>query len=79
MKINAREIKKREYEIHLTETDLKSIISEHLQKSSGELAPGAIRGKDTVQIPMQPALKIYFGNDGYRSFNASVKWYEAID
>ncbi len=79
MKINAKEIKKREYEIHLTETDLKNIISEHLQRASGELAPGAIRDQSTVQIPMQPALKIYFGNDGYRSFNATVKWYESID
>ena len=79
MKVNAKEIKRRDYEIHLTETELKNIISEYLQKSSGELTPGAIRNKLTVQIPMQPALKIYFSNDAYHSFNATVKWYEAID
>ena len=79
MKVNAKEIKRRDYEVRLTETELKNIVSEHLQKTPLVLLQGAIKGKSTVQAPMQPALKIYFTNDGYHSFYATVKWHEAID
>ena len=79
MKVQAKEIKRRDYEIRLTHTELMNIISEYLQNKPLELTPGAIKDKHTVQVPMQPALKITFTNDLYHNFQAIARWNEAIN
>ena len=78
MKVQGKEIKRREYEVHITNIELKNIISEYIQKTALELNPGQIRNKYSVQAPMQPALKIYFDTDAYYGTRARVKWKEDI-
>ncbi len=79
MKVNAKETKRRDYEVVITNTELKNIVAEYIQKTVLELTPGSIKDKHTVKAPMQPALQIYFSTDSYHNFNARVKWHEAID
>ena len=75
MRIHVKELNHCEFEAILTNEDLKSIISDHLQNAKELKASNG--NHIEIKPPLRPALKIRFVKDAYSGTTAVVRWNES--